>query len=74
MVIKKIKNKNDINLRYSINDYFYVFNNLYTRGLKITLTKLNKAVEDIQEFLLPYNEHIKINLEQFNYSTKGSPF
>lgn len=74
MVIKEIKNKNDINLRYSINDYFYVFNNLYTRGLKITLTKLNKAVEDIQEFLLPYNEHIKINLEQFNYSTKGSPF
>lgn len=74
MVIKKIKNKNDINLRYSINDYFYVFNNLYTRGLKITMTKLNKAVEDIQEFLLPYNEHIKINLEQFNYSTKGSPF
>ena len=74
MVIKEIKNKNDINLRYSINDYFYVFNNLYTRGLKITLTKLNKAVEGIQEFLLPYNEHIKINLEQFNYSTKGSPF
>ena len=74
MIIKEIKNKNDINLRYSINDYFYVFNNLYTRGLKITLTKLNKAVEGIQEFLLPYNEHIKINLEQFNYSTKGSPF
>ena len=74
MVIKEIKNKNDINLRYSINDYFYVFNNLYTRGLKITLTKLNKAVEGIQEFLLPYNEHIKINLEQFNYITKGSPF
>lgn len=74
MIIKEIKNKNDINLRYSINDYFYVFNNLYTRGLKITLTKLNKAVEGIQEFLLPYNEHIKTNLEQFNYSTKGSPF
>lgn len=74
MVIKEIKNKNDINLRYSINDYFYVFNNLYTRGLKITMTKLNKAVEGIQEFLLPYNEHIKTNLEQFNYSTKGSPF
>lgn len=74
MVIKEIKNKNDINLRYSINDYFYVFNNLYTRGLKITLPKLNKAVEGIQEFLLPYNEHIKINLEQFNYITKGSPF
>lgn len=74
MVIKEIKNKNDINLRYSINDYFYVFNNLYTHGLKITLPKLNKAVEGIQEFLLPYNEHIKINLEQFNYSTKGSPF
>lgn len=74
MVIKEIKNKNDINLRYSINDYFYVFNNLYTHGLKITLPKLNKAVEGIQEFLLPYNEHIKINLEQFNYITKGSPF
>ena len=43
MIIKEIKNKNDINLRYSINDYFYVFNNLYTSGLKITLTKLNKA-------------------------------
>ena len=74
MVIKEIKNKNDINLIYSINDYFYVFNNLYTHGLKITLPKLNKAVEGIQEFLLPYNEHIKINLEQFNYITKGSPF
>lgn len=74
MVIKEIKNKNDINLRYSINDYFYVFNNLYTHGLKITLPKLNKAVEGSQEFLLPYNEHIKINLEQFNYITKGSPF
>ena len=61
--------------KISLSLFFSLFDTFYSQGMKkITLSKLEKAVQSSKFFLVPYNYSIFPFLEKLNFVAKGDPF